>query len=252
MLDRIAQTGIVLIENRQFEDFGLVVNTLIHLFRAAGEQRPPTLIASPFATESQALRWFDIANRVYLLGAISVSLNAFGLVRQLVLQQPNETRKGRFWLRDTVTALARLNLFRKDAGGTTTKPLLGPISEYIAERPVFYRRFRNNKDDVVSFLCRFDFLQCVVSVTHTGELSACYPNFGGFYKERTEPIVVDLVTGGKSREALQDVDDKTLATTILQLDRLAAREFFSYAGWDAGSWSDNRVTEFLGRYAAGE
>ncbi len=153
--------------------------------------------------------------------------------------------KGRFWLRDTVTALARLKRFEK-------KSVVGPISEYIAERPVFYRRFRNNKDEVVAYLCRFDFLQCVISVAETGDLTACYPNFGGFYKERTEPIIVDLVTGGKSREALPNIDDETLAKIIVDLDRLADREFFSYAAWDAGHWSDKRVTEFLARHTRQE
>jgi hypothetical protein len=66
-------------------------------------------------------------------------------------------RKARFWLRDTVTTLARLQRFEK-------KSLIGPISEYVAERPVFYRRFRSNKDTVVNCLCQFDFLQCVISV----------------------------------------------------------------------------------------
>jgi len=245
VLDRVAQIGMAVIENRQHEDLVLVIDTLIHLFRAAGEQRPPTLAVVPLSDDRQALRWFDIATRVYLLGAISVPLKGFAGTRQLVLQQPNEMREGRFWLRDTVTALARLKRFEK-------KSLLGPISEYVAERPVFFRRFRNNKDAVVASLCQFDFLQCVISVAEAHDLMACYPNFGGFYKERTEPIVTDLVTGGKSREALPNVDDRSLAKIIAELDQLADREFFSYAAWDAGHWSDSRVTEFLARFGAME
>jgi hypothetical protein len=242
VLDRVTQVGVSLIENRQLEDVAMVVDTLIHLFRAAGEQRPPTLAVVPLADDRQALRWYDITTRVYVLGAISVSVKAFSAIPQLVLQQPNEMRKGRFWLRDTVTALARLKRFEKNS-------LIGPISEYVAERPVFYRRFRNNKDAVVANLCQFDFLQCVISVVEAGDLIACYPNFGGFYKERTEPVVVDLVSGGKSREALPGIDDETLAKIMVDLDRLADREFFSYAAWDGGHWSDKRVTEFLARYA---
>ncbi len=245
VLDRVAQVGVSLIENRQYDDVGFVVDALIHLYRAAGEQRPPTLSVVPLASERQALRWFAIATRVYVLGAVAVSLQAFAVIRQLVLQQPNEMREGRYWLRDTVTALARLKRFEK-------KSFIGPISEYIAERPVFFRRFRNNKDEVVAYLCRFDFLQCVISVAETGDLSACYPNFGGFYKERTEPIIVDLVVGGKSREALPNVDDETLAKIIVELDHLADREFFSYAAWDAWHWSDKRVTEFLARHGRKE
>jgi hypothetical protein len=245
ILDRVAQVGVSLIENRQHDDVSLVVDTLIHLYRAAGEPRPPTLAVVPLADERQALRWYDIATRVYVLGAIGVSVKAFAVVRQLVLQQPNEMRRGRFWLRDTVTALARLRRFEK-------KSLIGPISEYVAERPVFYRRFRGNKDEVVAHLCQFDFLQCVISVAEAGDLTACYPNFGGFYKERTEPIIIDLVTGGKSREALPGINDEVLAEIIAELDRLADREFFSYAAWDGGHWSDRRVTEFLARHGRTE
>ena len=243
VLDRVTQVGASLIENRQYGDLELVVDTFVHLYRAAGEQRAPTVAMTPLADERQALRWYDIATRVYVLGAMSVLVKGFTVVPLLVLQQPNEMRKGRFWLRDTVTALARLRRFDK-------RSLIGPISEYVSERPVFYRRFRNNKDTVVNTLCQFDFLQCVISVAETESIMACYPNFGGFYKDRTEPIVVDLVTGGKAREALPNVDDKTLGRIILDLDRLAAREFFSFAGWDAGDWSDKRVTNFLVRQTA--
>jgi hypothetical protein len=238
ILDRVAQVGVTLIENRQYDDVELVVDTLAHLYRSAGEQRPPTLVPSPIADDRPALRWYDIATRIYLLGATSIAVKGYTVIRQLVLQQPNELRKGRFWLRDTVTALARLQRFEK-------RSLIGPISEYVAERPVFYRRFRSNKDTVVNCLCQFDFLQCVISVAEAENIMACYPNFGAFYKERTEPIVVDLVTGGKSRDALPNVGDKTLATIILELDRVADREFFSFAAWDAGDWRDQRVTDFL-------
>jgi hypothetical protein len=41
---------------------------------------------------------------------------------------------------------------------------------------------------------------------------------------------------------ITNVDDETLAKIIVDLDRLADREFFSYAAWDAGHWSDKRVT----------
>lgn len=238
ILDRVAQIGVTVVESGRETELELVVDTLIHLYRAAGEERPPSLAAVPIASDLQAMRWYDIVARVYVIGAVSVSLNAFGLIRPLILQQPNEMRRGRFWLRDTVTALARLNHFKD-------KSLIGPISEYAAERPVFFRRFRNNKDELVNYLCRFDFLQCVVSVAEARDLGACYPNFGGFRKERTEPIIVDLVTGGKARQVVPGVNDEDLADIISRLDKLADREFFSYAAWDAGYWSDTRVADFL-------
>lgn len=241
MLDRVAQVGISLVENKQYQDMGSVTDVLIHLFRAAGENRPPILAVVPIADELQAMRWYGLATRVYLLGATCLAQKAFGVMPELVLQQPNPLRNGRFWLRDTVTALARLKRFEKQS-------LIGPISDYVMERPVFSRRFHSNNDVVVSSLCQFDFLQCVMSVLAADDLHACYPNFGGFFKERTEPVIVDLVTHGKAREAVPNVDDTTLASVILELDKLAGREFFSYAGWIAGDWDDSRVPAFLAEH----
>ena len=242
LLDRVTQIGVSVVESGLEKEVELVVDTLINLYRAAGEERPHSDPVVPIDSAVQAIRWYDIAARVYLIGAVSVSLRAFGPIRTLVLQQPDETRRGRFWLRETVTALARSARFKN-------KSLIGPISELAAERSVFFRRFRKNRDELVNYLCRFDFLQCVVSVAETGNLSACYPNFGGFQKERTEPIIVDLVTGGQSRHVLAGVGDEDLASIIKELDQLAGREFFAYAAWEARYWTDARVAEFLSKHA---
>ncbi|KKK77451.1 hypothetical protein LCGC14_2853500, partial [marine sediment metagenome] len=82
----------------------------------------------------------------------------------------------------------------------------------------------------------------------TEDLSACYPNFGGFYNERTEPIIVDLIMRGESRQVLPNVADETLAGTISELDALANKQFFDYAGWRAGDWTDPRLPAFLAKH----
>lgn len=243
MLDRITQVGMALVEREQFDDLDLVVETFARLFAAAGEMRPPAVFVTQLATPRQAMRWYDIVSRTYVIGALAVELKKFGAVRPLVLQQPNESRQGRrYWLRDTVTALARVHRFEK-------KSLLVPIPDFVAERPVLFTPFRKSKDEVLNCLCQFDFLQCVVSIAETGDIEACYPNFGIYYKERTEPIIVDLVTGGKSRQVAPQLDDPRLASMVAELDGITGHQFFEIGSWSDGQWDDKRVPEFLARYA---
>ena len=107
------------------------------------------------------------------------------------------------------------------------------------------RRFRNNKDDLVSALRQFDFLQCVVSTIQTGDIHNCYPNFGAYFNERTEPVVVSLAKRGPARLIAPNVDDVTLPTVIRDLDRLAGGLFFSFAGWDRNDWQSETVRSYL-------
>lgn len=92
---------------------------------------------------------------------------------------------------------------------------------------------------------QFDFIQCVHAVAENGNLSDGYPSFGRFYNSRVEPIISKLIESRKARSLVPGVTDEKLAGIILDLDDLAGREFFSYAGWDRGMWSDQQVVGFL-------
>jgi hypothetical protein len=94
-------------------------------------------------------------------------------------------------------------------------------------------------------LCQFDFLQCVISVSKTNDLHACYPNFATFFTDRTEPIVIQLVTGGPARGTVADVPDERLYEIINELDELASTQAFDFAGWDLHDFQDARVHAFL-------
>jgi hypothetical protein len=238
-LDRIAQVGAALIDYEQTDLLRLVIETLVRLFQDAPRQGPE-LGGRRIPSAMVAVRWRDVLVRVYVLGALSVYREQYSSIKELVLQKERPEHRGRFWLRETVTSLARSEQFQPNS-------LIPLVTEYVADHPVFFRRFRSHKDDVVNALCRFDFLQCAVSVAETNDLWDCFPNFGAYYNERTEPVVQSLVTGGKARDAVPTVDDAKLAEVIRELDKLAGQQFVMYAGWDSNSWNSQQIKEFLTR-----
>lgn len=235
-LDRIAQIGVTLIDHSRFDTLLLVIQTLVRLFGDAPRQGAPEgryEISSALA----AMRWRDVAVRGYLLGALAVYREAFSIIPAIIIQH-NAPDSHRLWFRETVTFLARSNLFNPP----TLIPL---VATYIEEHKLFAKLFRYSSDEVVNALCRFDFLQCVVAVAHTGALTECFPNFGAYFNERTEPVVLSLVTGGAARQALPSTSDVGLARIISELDRLAGERFFAYAGWNRNSWTRREISEFL-------
>lgn len=237
VLDRVTQLGLALLHENQLDMVREVSGSIMRLFDVAGGQVPGLGRSSDYIVEAN--RWYQLATRLYVLGGASVALEHYSLVPDFVVQQ---TRKGpRFWIRDTVTALARQARFQR-------KSLISPIAEFISSRPALFRVYHNTASTAVDLLCQFDFLQCVVAASITRSTSECYPNFGGFYNERTEPIVSDLVRGGKSREAIPDVSNELLAEIIGALDEETGHAFFSISGWSRNGWEDPEIRKFLDKY----
>lgn len=238
-LDRVTQIGVALIDYRLTEFLPLVTETLVNLFVdastvGAGDGR------SSLGTAGTARRWWDIAARVYVLGAFAVYREEFQVLPDMVLQVGRPQYEGRPWLRDTVTFLARSNQL-------TGKSLIPVVGEFVTTHPAFFSRFRSNADAVINALCQFDFMQCVIALVKYQELGACYPNFGIYHNERTEPVVRSLVTKGKAREALPDVEDALLAEVINTLDQVASQEFFAFNGWSRNSWRRREVSQFVAK-----
>ncbi len=245
-LDRITQVGVALIEYEQLTLLPKVVDTLLQLYRAAGEQQVGLGAQDP-KNVRRIERWRAITLRVYTLGAYAAYTDHFDILPLLVVQRPDRSRGERagLWLRHTVTALARGGRFQGQS-------LIPPAAEYIADHAVLVRRFGNNKDDVTNALCQFDFMQCVVSVHVQGNIKECYPNFGAFFNRRTERVVESLVTGGVAKEAVPQIDDVRLASIIRELDTLADREFFNFSGWSKNEWTSAKVRAFLDAHSGTE
>lgn len=241
-LDRIAQIGSDAIDRKNADGVVLALDSLARLYADAEQVGAPSR-SRWVADHILARRRREIALRAYIWGALAAYQGTFEYVRQLVLQPPGQLGPTRLWLRAAVTSLCRSNQFPR-------KTLLPLVADYVSDRDVVFRRFRGSKDDVVNALCQFDFLQCVVAVIASNDVHACYPNFGAYHNERTEPVIARLIADeGIRRSVVGNVSDERLASAIREIDRIAGELFFSFAGWDSGWWQIPAIREFLARFA---
>jgi len=117
--------------------------------------------------------------------------------------------------------------------------------EELKREPAFLFAFGNDVDRATDRLCQFDFLQCVHVVHLRDDNRSAYPSFAWYYKQRTEPIISQLIADPAARrDAIPDMDDARLAAIIIVLDQVADREAFAAAGW-SGGWSDRTITQFI-------
>lgn len=237
-LDRIAQIGLSAIIGDRDAILDEVIETLANVFKYAGSSQIGLGERTPSALV-RADRWKTITLRVYALGAVALSYRNAIAIRALVLRQPLEHHGGRFWIRDTVTALSRGEVF-------APKSLVPPAATFLVDHNQFFACLKEDKERATDALCQFDFLQCVIAMHQGGDIQHCYPNFGIYYNERTEPIIVKLVRGEWPREVFDPpISDLALATLLRQLDAATAHAFFDYNGWSAGGWTSNEIVTFL-------
>jgi hypothetical protein len=237
-LDRVALIGLTAIVGDRFAILQEVIETLVNAFKYAGtsqlyiNERTPDRVV-------QAERWKAIALRIYALGAVALIYKNAAAIRALVVQQPLEHREGRFWIRDAVTALAR---------GTEFKPksLIPPAATYLAEHSQFFGYLKEDREHATNVLCQFDVLQCLIATDAANDTRSCYPSFGIYYNERTEPIIANLVRGEWARLAFPAmISDERLAKIIHSLDKETAQLFFDYNGWSYGDWRNPEINAFL-------
>jgi hypothetical protein len=98
-------------------------------------------------------------------------------------------------------------------------------------------------DDLLTMLCRFDFLAALVTLDASGEYHQTYPAFARLSSSRTEPIVRQLVSDPVMRQKLIRSDDRTIAEHMETLDKLAISEAYTLSGWRG--FHNSQVREFL-------
>lgn len=238
VLDRLTQVGVISLEHKLQWLWQGVLDGLGEVFSlGVPEERT---FGQP--DEIQARWMVEVIHRVSLLGAVANLRLQYPDIRELVLRKVGEGRRSSSWLRYAVTMAARGRL----EGAFKGKSLIGPVSEYVRERPQFFGVFNRNLDHVVDNLCQFDFVACVVAILDTQNMSDCYPNFGGYYSHRTLPVVRSLVRGEAARTALPAVSDQQLAEVLQQLSQFTAQLFVEVAGWDG---YDESINIFIERNA---
>ncbi len=248
LFDRLTQIGVELLRERPSQSTIALFADLIDVFArlyTASDAHMPELYQR--ATKIPYVdRWYEVLIRLYVLGAAAVRYKRFEVVPGIVLAKPEGSRPDYLWLREIVTALFRQDQVSK--GAFEGKSVLGPIATFIVDRPTLVRAFGDDRDKILTILCQFDFLQCVVTVGQTMRIWSCYPNFGAYWNDRTEPIIADLVNG-PARQAVPGMADDVLAAIINALDVSASHAFFDVAGWHGGFRLDTSVAVFLLRLA---
>ncbi|MGW6621970.1 AlbA family DNA-binding domain-containing protein [Nocardia sp. NPDC055002] len=82
-------------------------------------------------------------------------------------------------------------------------------------------------DELLDSLCRFDMLWCLIIATQPSDHFGYeyYASFAGFFGERTEPILDQLVRSEPMRRTLfVDTDDRSIAAATKQVIKHATRE----------------------------
>jgi hypothetical protein len=239
LLDRLTQLGTILLEHRVTEVWDCFVEGFVDIYRTL----LPTRQYYDHVPIPTARVLVTVVQRIFILGAYGVSHKRFEPLTTLVLQKPDSQDDYYYWLTHAGVMAARAELSDAFRG----RSMIGPMSDAVRERPEFFGLFDENMDNVVNAMCQFDFLQCLLIAHATKNPDQSYPNFGGYWNERTLPLVRELVTGGPARQALGAITDHELAYLLEQLDQLAGREFFRVNGWRTRSWIYPEITAFLER-----
>lgn len=192
---------------------------------------------------SSSVIWKEVILRIYVLGALTVLAERFEAVPILITkpwpkEYPAEILSTRLWSRHAAEILINERRFQA--------PSLCVAADEITKKcDWIFRKFRRNEDLFYNSVCQFDFLQCIYAFCKNRSTRDVFPSFGIFNNSRTEPIILDLVLGGKSREYIPNLSDKELAIVIRDLDVLAGGRFPSYNGWTFNYWRNNKIVEFL-------
>ena len=193
---------------------------------------------------SSSVIWKEVIARIYALGALAVFFEKFEAVPTFITkswpkERPEEVQIPRFWARHALTML------RKE--GRLEHPSLCLLAEEkVLQNDWLFKRFKKSLDLFRNSVCQFDFLQCIHAIHRTGNVEDAFQSFGIFHNYRAEPIVLDLISKGKSRRCIPELTDKELAVIIASLDGFAARAFSSYSDkWFQNDWRDKKIIEFL-------
>lgn len=242
MLDRLTQMGTILLEHQVTDVWERFVEGLVDIYRTL----LPTQRYYDHVSIPTARVLVTVVQRIFILGAYGVKRKRFEPLTTLVLQRPDIDDDYYYWLTHAGVMAARAELTEAFRG----RSMVGPMSDVVRERPEFFALFDENMDNVVNAMCQFDFLQCLLISHATGNPDQSYPNFGGYWNERTLPLVRELVTGGPARKALGSITDQELAQLLNRLDQFAGREFFRVNGWRPQHWIYPEITAFLERNRA--
>lgn len=242
LLDKLLMLCFLLIQYDVLVPLGSIVSNIYDIYQIGGRRELGYRDLEKDHLSSSVI-WKEVMARVYALGAFAIFYERFEGVPILVTKPwPKESSVelhiARYWAKHAFIMLTR--------EGRLPHPSLCLVAEEKAKQHEwFFRKFKKNLDLFRNFVCQFDFLQCIYAFCRSKKVEDSFPSFGIFPKRRTEPIVLDLISGGKSRGIIPKLTDPELASAIDSLDNFAKERFSSYDGWTLNDWTNEQTREFL-------
>jgi hypothetical protein len=254
LLDRATCLAAIGLEMSRPSVFERAVWTLVKVYEQAFDPSGTALLRPPSPRIPAPELWLAVVERVIAVGALAVRRRDWPAVRELTLQTPrgedhaNGRIEGHYgnWLRHALTWAAREDLLVEDRGGhRVAVPLLGRALEHAGRLACLRPDLVVGDERLLSSICQFDLLACVVGIGHGGAgSSSFYPNFARYFAHRSEPAARVLLQDQSARAVLFPGSDQDLANTLRALDEVARREaLMAFSGWDG--FEDPRIVQFL-------
>lgn len=185
-----------------------------------------------------------VAIRLYTLGSLAVRMDAWPVVRSVVLRTARiHPADGDYvhssWIRDAHVEAARAGLVGREAQGGY---LISSSRQLMADRPAMRPDLPDNlvpppgsltdDDPLLNSLCQFDILYCLLVATEGAtKVRNFYPSSAAFNEARADPALVKVATNPAVRAALfPNSSSAQIASATHTVGRLALREAINFGG----------------------
>lgn len=234
IFDKITVLGMLAVHYDRTDHLKHLKTLLYDIFELTTIYKLPTITRSDHEFFSASWILGEVLRRLYIIGAYGIYGKKYSVVPILVKQNVEWDTSywgKRYWVRFTTVMLAREG--RYNGAKDFLKKI---ISEYIINDEYFFEMFKIKEDNVVNSACKFDFLQCLISVKANKDIGDCYPSFGAFYPNRIQPLILELINNRELRNEVVDLSDQELAEYLFKLDEVCQSQFFY--NWDGYESTD--------------
>jgi hypothetical protein len=195
--------------------------------------------------------YLEIIGRVIGLGALAARERQWGIVRSIATQ-PTAAHDNDYWatrLFYRAAHASRANLLR-DEQRRQGKNLLVVAQEHVSRLECLRPDIGEDSDTLITSLCQFDILAAVAALS----LDVGKSEGGSFFllwsaewfTSRTDPVVVELVTGGPTRQVFFPGTDDELAAALEDIAYNARHMAQGIHGWSG--FAAQPILRFLAQH----
>ncbi len=249
VLDRLLSLGGTLVTIDRDQEVSFVIDGLGAIYNRLLDEHGldrQGLFVSP-----DAIR-LKLVTRAYALGALLVRREKWTLVRRLAAFKPrvHDADYWTNWLVHADVMAARAGLHNDAQRNGAYRSTLLFAQEHIAALPALRPDLLAEDEQILTSLCQFSFLACLVALDTAGEINRdpFLAQFGVFYSARVDPIVARVIEDDGLRAAVFPHDNQALAGALNDIAYNAGRMSQDFHGWSG--YSDQQVVRFIQRHSA--